>query len=333
MQKIKQKKIAPLVAFALFVGAAPVWAAENNVQRYTAGLGGSDMTSMLSPGWYGQVALIHYHATRLRNNSGSPYAVPVGGGASLPVGKFRAEAYIALPRLSYISNKQFLGANVGFTAMLPVVTRNTSIGGTVSPAVNNLLATTKSGSTTGFGDLEFAPLLNWTIGENQTITFAPTIVVPTGKFDAKRPVNIGFGNYYTFRPSLQYGYIGDGWDVGMRGVLSFNSSNKDTGYDTGNLFNLDFAAMTFVSEDVRMGVQGYVVKQFTADRSKDVAEQAQIDFANGKKMQAVAIGPAVAWLINGGEMLIEGKAFKEFSARNRSEGMNYMLTISKPFGL
>lgn len=333
MQKIKQTKVAPVIALALMVSGVSAWAAENNVQRYTAGLGGSDMTSMLPPGWYGQVALIHYHATRLRDNNGNPYAVPVGGGASLPVGKFRTEAYIALPRLSYVSNTHFLGANVGFTAMVPVVTRNTSIGGTVSPVLNNLLATTKSGSTTGFGDLEFAPILNWTIGENQTITLAPTIVLPTGKFDAQRPVNIGFGNYYTFRPSLQYGYIADGWDIGARGVFSFNSPNKDTGYDTGNLFNLDFAVMTFVSEDVRMGVQGYAVKQFTADRSKDATEQAQIDFANGKKMQTVAIGPAVAWLVNGGEMLIEGKAFKEFSARNRSEGMNYMLTISKPFGL
>lgn len=333
MTNNKQQTITSLLALTLLAGTASVWAAENNVQRYTAGLGGSDMTSMLPPGWYGQVALIHYHAKRLRDNNGNPYAVPVGGGASLPVAKFRTEAYIALPRLSYVSNKQFLGANVGFTAMVPVVTRNTSIGGTVSPAVNSLLAATKSGSTTGFGDLEFAPLLNWTVGENQTITFAPTIVVPTGKFDAKRPVNIGFGRYYTFRPSVQYGYIGDGWDIAARGVLSFNSPNKDTGYDTGNLFNLDFAAMTFVSEDVRLGVQGYAVKQFTADRSKVASEQAQIDFANGKKMQTVAIGPAAAWLMNGGEMLLEGKILKEFSARNRSEGMTYMLTISKPFGL
>ena len=37
-----------------------------------------------------------------------------------------------------------------------------------------------------------------------------------------------------------------------------------------------------------------------------------------------------AWLMNGGEMLIEGKFIKEFGAKNRTEGQAFWLTISKP---
>ena len=132
---------------------------------------------------------------------------------------------------------------------------------------------------------------------------------------------------------FQYGFIGDGWDVGARMVLSFNTKNKDTNYKSGTMFNVDFAAMKFVTEDLRLGVQGYVVNQLTKDSSDDANVQAAIDAADGAKMRAYAAGPALGWIVNGGEMVVEGKLLKEFGARNRSEGTTYMLMLSKPFGL
>ena len=36
------------------------------------------------------------------------------------------------------------------------------------------------------------------------------------------------GNYRTFRPTLSYGYAGDGWDAGVRAAVAFNSRNKGT---------------------------------------------------------------------------------------------------------
>ena len=43
-----------------------------------------------------------------------------------------------------------------------------------------------------------------------------------------------------------------------------------------------------------------------------------------------AIGPAVSWLKNGGEFLLEGKFLQEFDARNRAEGQAFWLMFSKP---
>ena len=88
--------------------------------------------------------------------------------------------------------------------------------------------------------------------------------------------------------------------------------------------------MAFVSEDIRVGVQGYFVRQLQADTSNRAAVQAVIDAQGGSKASVNAIGPAVAWLMNGGEMLIEGKFIKEFGAKNRTEGQAFWLTISKP---
>ena len=145
-------------------------------------------------------------------------------------------------------------------------------------------------------------------------------------------VNAGFGDYYTFRPSVQYAFIGDGWDLGGRAVMSFNTRNKDTEYRSGNIFNFDWQAMAFVSEDIRVGVQGYFVRQLQVDTSKSTNAEVQKMLVDqrGNKASVNAIGPAVAWLMNGGEMLIEGKFIKEFGAKNRTEGQAFWLTISKP---
>ena len=328
------KNVSPisvsLVASAVIAALAlPAQAAENRAQRYTPGLGGTDMTTMLAPGWYGQVAMIHYHATKLKDQNGdnavlasgnvtaaqlagltaqavakTPFAAQAnvaagnvltqlaGQGMTYRTGltRFRADAYVALPRVTYISTQKFLGAHVGFTAMVPLVERQTSLEGQtvftdrsaainagvlaatgnaavasgvtsgvisgVQSSVNSTAAATlasRNGSNTGIGDLEFAPVLNWEIGDHQTATLTPTLILPTGEYDKVNATNPGFGKFYTFRPSFQYGFIGDGWDVGARLVVSFNTKNKDTNYKSGTMLNVDFAAMKFVTEDLRLG--------------------------------------------------------------------------------
>ena len=77
-------------------------------------------------------------------------------------------------------------------------------------------------------------ILHWELADNQALTLVSTFVVPTGDYSASRRLNPGFGNFYTFRPSVQYSFIGDGWDFGVRGVLSFNTRNKANGYRSGD---------------------------------------------------------------------------------------------------
>src|SRR5690606_14473050 len=243
---------------------------------------------------------------------------------------------------TYISTTRLLGANVGLTAMVPVVKRKadfvlTSTDPTTVP--NSALAPTAAamnGSEPGLSDLEVSPVMHWDIGDHQSVTFAPTLVMPLGGFDRTQRVNAGFGDYFTFRPSVQYAFIGNGWDLGGRAVMSFNTRNNDTGYYSGKIFNFDWQAMTFVSEDIRLGLQGYFVRQLQADTLKPtdpVAQAAAVQSLadqQGNKASVNGIGPAVAWLMNGGEMLIEGKFIKEFGAKNRTEGQAFWFTVSKP---
>lgn len=318
---------APLKASALVLAlaaATSAMAAENGNQRYSAGIGGSDMTTPVIPGLYFQAPMVAYHADKIKGNDGKQRQV-----LGSPI-EIDTSTYAVLPRLTYISSHRFLGAHVGVTAMMPIVKRSADLN-TVDPAspVASLVSE-KNGSASGVADLEISPVMHWEIGDHQSVTFAPTIVMPVGQFKADRRANPGFGDYYTFRPSVQYAFIGDGWDLGGRAVMSFNTRNKDSGYYSGKIFNFDWQAMAFVSEDIRVGVQGYFVRQLQVDTSKNAIDQFLIDQEKGSKASVNAIGPAVAWLMNGGEMLIEGKFIKEFGAKNRTEGQAFWLTISKP---
>lgn len=363
-------------------GATQAMAAENGLQRYSPGVGGSDMTTPLVPGWYVQMPMVAYHANKLKGGDGkdatsSAVVPPPSGQAGLfnaigyPNGapvtyktNIKADTQALLPRVTFLGTDRLLGANVGYTAMLPLVRRKVALsasdinvssgfvtnltGAVGATQANGAVASIQQGvgdraaaagnSTYGIGDLEVSPVLHWEIGDHQAVTFAPTLVLPTGDYDVRQRANAGYGNFFTFRPSVQYAFIGDGWDIGGRAVLSFNTRNKDNGYYSGSMFNLDWQLMKFVSDDVRVGLQGYFVRQLSKD-TQDLTgfTSAQItalggpkEIINGNKASVNAAGPAIGWLKNGGEMLLEGKFLKELDARNRTEGQAFWLTVSKP---
>lgn len=346
---LRQAVVKTSVFAVTMVACAASMASENGLQRYSPGVGGSDMTAPVVPGWYWQTAAVYYNAHKVKDNGGKDVVSPALGGP-LVAGLAKIQSDVAttalLNRLTYVGTQRVLGANLGFTIMQPIGIRKGSFGATPSDSTNPYslaVASTldaqlgaKSGKQTGLGDLEFGPLFHWEIGDHQAANFVPTIVLPTGDYDATRRLNMGYGNFYTFRPSAQYAYIGDGWDVGGRAVLSFNTRNKDNGYYSGNMFNLDWQAMKFVTEDVRVGLQGYMVRQLNRDtcRASDADVTAAAcsvsTVATGNKTSADAVGPAVAWLKNGGDFLLEGKFMKEFNAKNRTEGKAFWLTLSKP---
>ncbi|HET8869823.1 MAG TPA: transporter [Aquabacterium sp.] len=341
---IRQAVVKTSVFAVTMVACAASMASENGLQRYSPGVGGSDMTSPIVPGWYWQTAAVYYNAHKVKDNSGKDTTV---------YGLAKVQSDVAttafLNRLTYVSTERVLGGNLGFTVMQPIGIRKGSFGANptdssnptsvaVAGIVDGMLSG-NSGKQTGMGDLEFGPMIHWEIGDHQAANIVPTIVLPTGDYDATRRLNMGYGNFYTFRPSFQYAYIGDGWDVGGRAVLSFNTRNKANGYYSGNMFNLDWQAMKFVTEDVRLGLQGYFVRQFNHDTCK-VGTGETVDcganpftmaaVAAGNKTSVTAAGPALAWLKNGGEFLLEGKFLKEFDAKNRTEGKAFWLTLSKP---
>ncbi|MEY4766980.1 MAG: hypothetical protein RI907_3653 [Pseudomonadota bacterium] len=328
MKSLRVRSVAAAaVAVALSAASLSALAAENGLQRYSPGVGGSDMTAPLVPGWYFQLPFVGYHASKAKGNDGK---ITTTAGSTVEA---KATNMAFLPRLTYLSTDQFFGGNLGVTAMLPLVHRKAEFVSQSPSVVVQGLVAAQNGIDNGVGDAEISPIVHWELSDSQTVTLAPTVVIPTGDYKATQRVNAGYGNFYTFRPSVQYAFIGDGWDVGARAVLSFNTRNKDTGYLSGKIFNLDYQLMKFVSEDIRVGLQGYFVRQLSADNydaGKAAFPNPRTTIVDGNKMSVNAAGPAVSWIKNGGEMMVEGKVLREYNARNRFEGTAFWLTLSKP---
>ena len=355
---------AALVA-ALAAGSAQ--ATENFGLRYVPGIGGGDMSAPLDPGWYGQIATFAYHAGKVKD---SPQGA-LSFNPALPRATYDTDAKITeygiLPRITYISTEKILNANIGFTALFPLISQKVessaslttagaatvnSLGGFGVPnstLVNAGLAQTSAddnhtGSKFGLSDVEFAPIMRWSEDAHQ-IVLIPAILLGTGDFKAGRAYNPGQGKYKTFRPTVQYSYIGEGWDFGIRAAYSISDRDSDTKYRSGNTWNFDWAAMKFINDSTRVGLQGYAIYQATDDTVKPSAEggvsmygvtdasvtphQQIVPYVVGKG-RAYGVGPAVSWIKDSGTLLVEGKVLKEFGVKNRPEGTMAWLTVSKP---
>lgn len=282
--------------------------------------------------------------------------------AATPVrSKLSVDARALLPRLTWMGTQVFLGATVGATAMVRLVEKRVAASAQVgSTAVSNVDAATLSAATSGtltlgglaartnaavaagaaaradaqsgrrfgIGDLEIAPVLRWARDPDQFI-FAPTLILPTGQYDRDRAVNPGSGRFWTFRPTLQWGHIGDGWDIGARVAFSINTKNRDTDYRSGNYLNLDLGLMRSVTDDLRLGLTGYILAQTTKDTMDGTPAGSQA-LTVGKRGRVHGLGPAVAWIKGGGEMLLEARVAREFGAQDRPEGTALWLNVSIP---
>ena len=370
-----------VLALAALVACGGAAATEDYDLRYAPGYGAADMSAPFEGGWVFQ-AHAYAYSGNIRGTTAAP-AIDLSGALGIPVpGAVTAQAsvrtntqinvYGLLSRLSYMSSTTFLGATVGGTALLPLVNKSSNIsvtgvsatlGGPFLGAVpaptqaalvglvkagaqaqGQALATANSNKTFNFGDLEISPILRWSTEATQTL-FVLTTVMPTGDYDPTRAANPGAGNFWTFRPAVQFSYIGDGWDLGSRVAYSYNTINKTTKYKSGSYVNVDLAVMKSVSESTRVGLSGYAVDQLNKDSSSLSSDECVAKFGAaecpvieareattlGQKGRIFGVGPEVAYIHGAGDFLLEGRVMKEFGSQTRPKGFTAFVSLSKPF--
>ena len=372
------------LALAALVACGGAAATEDYDLRYAPGYGGADMSAPFEGGWVFQAHAYAYsgnvRGTTVQSTDLTA-AVAAALGANLgPAGATtlirtneQINVYGLLPRLSYMSSTTFLGATLGGTVLLPLVTKGstasvTSVGSTTLsgvaaalPSANQAaliglvnagvtqgagaLASENSNKTFGPGDLEFSPILRWSTEATQTL-FILTTVAPTGDYDKNRAANPSAGKFWTFRPAVQFSYIGDGWDVGTRVAYSYNTRNTQTQYKSGSYLNWDLAAMKSVSESTRVGLSGYAVDQLNKDSTRLASAAdyvAEFGAANAsvaaareaatldEKGRVFGVGPEIAYIHGAGDYLVEGRVMREFGAQTRPKGFTAFVTLSKPF--
>jgi hypothetical protein len=190
--------------------------------------------------------------------------------------------------------------------------------------INNLntQAAASTGGGDGLGDIEVSPVLAWE-SETTKITFSPTVIFPTGKYDKNDGAgSIGQGNFYTFRPSVGYGrVINDNWNGGVRLTYGVNTKNKDTDYKSGDFLALDGVIYTALN-GLNVGLNLYHLEQLSADK-------APTGVAAIGKLSLSGAGLNLAFNTPVGNAEI--KFNQDLRSKNTREGYQLILRLSTAF--
>ncbi len=312
-----------------------VHATEGGALRVLNGAPGAELITPQFPGWYGQVWLQHYRANKLRDGSGRSPGLSTEDTLVGPLDIERqstVRATVAVLRGTWLSEIRLGEGKVGASLSVPLAEVDqkvrlaarfpSSLSAGVRDLVNerlNLIATRSSGKRRGMGDVEVLPYIDWQT-DTYRYAFGLGVVAPTGDYDADRDFNVGAGNFWTLRPMVLGGYsFENGVSVGLRATYSINAKNKDSGNRSGQYLAADFGAHYSLSDAWRIGAQGFLNWQTTADRCADPVE------GRCGKVRVAGLGPVFTFTNEAGNLTLDFKALREFGVRRRPEGTVFWL--------
>lgn len=251
----------------------------------------------------------------------SDEALP-GDGNSITIGT-DAEAFSSINSLLWVPEKRFLGGQGGIGVSLPVVVQDLD-----ARAVLNLDGVPISlggitESDTAIGDPLLVGLLGWNHGLWNS-TLHGLVNVPIGSYDQDNLVTAGF-NRWVVDVTLGLTYLNpaNGWEFSIAPGVTINGENKDTKYDSGNEFHVEFGVMRHFSPKFGLGLMGYHYEQFTDDKGSAAG-----DFRG----RVTALGPVVSFNFAIGKLpvIMKLKYLEEFNVKNRLDGSAGFLQLVIP---
>lgn len=263
--------------------------------------------------------LIYYHSTADASGSqtfskGDRFTL----GLSVDI-----DLLLAVP--TYVFTSSFLGAQPSVSLAFVYGNADVDVDETLAEPDGDTLSVSESESVTGFGDLYPAGYLRWNNGNHNTMVYS-MLGVPVGKYDVQDLANLGT-NHWAIDLGGGYTYFnpGNGRELSATLGFTYNFENPDTDYQNGIDAHLDLGASQFVTDQMHIGLVGYVYYQLTGD-SGDGAVLG--DF----KSKVNGIGPQLGYMFKMGEKdaYFNIKGYWEFGADHRPEGWNGWLTLSIP---
>ncbi|WP_109511970.1 SphA family protein [Pseudomonas ovata] len=171
-------------------------------------------------------------------------------------------------------------------------------------------------------DTLFIPLiLQWNVSPQLFINTALGITAPTGDYDKYRLVSPGL-NHWTYSPSLNATYITQGgFELSSSVQIDVSTRNQATGYKNGVEYRHEFAAGQHIGPWT-VGLGGFYYQQISDDDAPGLT--------TGNRSRALAIGPALSYF-RPGLPPVSAHVYKEFDARNRTEGYTFAVRLSQSF--
>jgi hypothetical protein len=268
-----------------------------------------------NPGWFFEEILQYYHAGQFNDS----------GGAKVP-GQNDLTTAAAITHLAYFSTYELLGGYIGAEALVPLVDAN--LDASFQPHEHEQ----------GAGDLIISPfMLQWNDRQLFGIQFFQRfdldLVVPTGKYNSDRALNIG-NNIVSVNPYYAFTiFPASKLELSARLHYLWNSEN-DSPYEglhassiqPGQAFHANFAASYEVLKRLRLGISGYALQQLTDDKIDGNS------MANSEE-RVFGIGPGLAFNQDNSQdkLWMTLNSYFETGAENRPQGIEVVLRISIAF--
>lgn len=308
MQKMRSTRLSHLAKFLFLVTVAlstDAFALEGNSP--TTSFGVSDFGAGIIPPPSDIPAIefrfASYTANKIKDNNGNKYPI----NADITINSFVLAALKT-------TNLSILGAKYGWAVAMPYFRNSLNIGiPTPSGMIN------QDGKNNALGDIQIFPfILSWTPSQNLFIYASTMIQAPTGAYRKNRIINAGL-NHWVISPIIAFTYITPfGTEISSTIQLNTNTRNSATDYRSGIEYQHEFAIGQHVGPWT-FGIGGYYNQQVTDDVQNGRA-------IPGSRARVFAAGPSVLFFKPGSSWpVVSLHYYKEFGARNRSEGQQLAL--------
>lgn len=289
------------------LGAIPALLVAQPTAHYVPGVEGIKGASLPPPGVYVRDYNAFYFADRVNDAHGD----------KIPGAKPDAFIYANVPRAIWITEQKVLGGAVGVDALLPL--QYTSIGAMDKDFF-------------GPGDLFAEATLSWHgLGQDDS-TFDCAIGygvwAPTGESSLVNPTRPGLG-YWTHMLTAGITWYPESekkWAVSLLNRYEINHEKEDTSITPGQAYTLEWGVSYALQQTMDVGLVGYCQLQTT----KDSGTGAGVD-----RDKVIAIGPEIATVIPGTQVMASLRYLREVYAEDRLQGKlqgnTVCLTLTKRF--
>jgi len=276
----------------------PNWAGAQPTAHYCPGSEGLNGASVPPPGLYLRDYNMFYTSCQVNDSAGR----------SVGPANYNVFTYAQVPRLIWISNTKFLGADVGADTLLPLVDENVTAGGYHS-------------STFGAGDLLMAGILAWH-PQRFDFVLCDGPWIPTGDSAAPPTTRAGLGYWGDMLTAGATWHVDADktWNVSVLNRYEFNGKQRDTHITPGQAWTMEWGIGKTFQNKMDAGVAGYYQQKITADSGP-----------NANYNRVAAVGPEISGLIPKTGVEVSLRYLYEFLAENRAQGHTITLTLTKRF--
>lgn len=321
-KSLVRRMLHVIVALTLLGGllgtAAPAQAQDPSQPATNYGLTNAMDAIVPGPGFYFFEYQQYYDAQSIKDGQGND------------LGTAELSSMLFMQQFVYLSKARALGGYLGGTALVPIVSLNSS--GRIPVGPSQTVPLTSSDRI--LGDLIVGPLIQWPdkrlFGLKYHHLFEVDFYLPTGNYDTDKALTPS-SNFVSVQPWYAYTlFLTPRLTYSQRHHFTYNFENPDTDLQTGSMYHANYTINYRFGKALGLGVTGYYLFQLTEDSANGNDEFFQQQFGiENTKEQAFAIGPNVNVTLPNG-MFIEFSTIFETAVEDRPSGTRTTLRINVP---